>query len=170
MTEIIFGDLAFLIWLIPILASFIVLFFGKFIDKNAYGHAIALIAMGTSFVLTLIISGQVLIQLLFSGHQYEYGTPLLEKMYPLLNWVEIGNIKLEVGVLIDPLSAVVSLMVALLAFLVVVYSRSYMSHEGSPRYYAEILLFSAAMLGLVISPTLFNCFYFGRSWEFVAIY
>ncbi|MFX0207426.1 MAG: NADH-quinone oxidoreductase subunit L [Candidatus Hodarchaeota archaeon] len=166
MVEIIFGNLAFLIWLIPILASFIVLFFGKYTDKNAHGNAIALVAMGTSLLLTLFISGQMLIYLLFGEHQIEYGTPLLEKAFPLLHWIEIGSFKLEVGVLIDPLSAVVSLMVAFVAFLVVVYSRSYMSHEGSPRYYAEVLLFSAAMLGLVFSPNFIQLFLF---WEIMGV-
>ncbi|MHA2244056.1 MAG: NADH-quinone oxidoreductase subunit 5 family protein [Candidatus Hodarchaeales archaeon] len=165
MAEIVLGNLAFLIWLIPILASFIVLFVGKYFDKNAHGNTIALFAMGTSLLLTLFISGQVLIQL-FIGGEPEYGIPLLEKAIPLLNWVEVGGFKLEVGVLIDPLSAVVSLMVTFVAFLVVVYSRSYMSHEGSPRYYAEVLLFSAAMLGLVFSPNFIQLFLF---WEIMGV-
>ena len=164
--SIIFGNLAFLIWLIPILTSFIVLFFGKYVDKNAHGHIIAFIAMGFSLILTFLISGQALLLLLFGSHHIEFGTPLLEAGFPLFNWLEIGLIKLEVGVLIDPLSAVVSLMVALLAFLVVVYSRSYMAHEGSPRYYAEILLFSAAMLGLVFSPNFIQLFLF---WEIMGV-
>ncbi|MFX1516241.1 MAG: NADH-quinone oxidoreductase subunit L [Promethearchaeota archaeon] len=168
MAEIIFGNLSFLIWLIPILASFIVLFLGKYVDKTADGNAIALVAMGTSFLLTLLISGQVLLQLLFGNHHIEEGSglPLLENSYPLFNWIEIGNFKLEVGVLIDPLSAVVGLMVAFLAFLVVVYSRSYMSHDSSPRYYAEVLLFSAAMLGLVFSPNFIQLFLF---WEIMGV-
>ncbi|UCG02326.1 MAG: NADH-quinone oxidoreductase subunit L [Candidatus Heimdallarchaeota archaeon] len=164
--EIIFGNLAFLIWLIPILASFIVLFLGKFVDKTAHGNAIALAAMGTSLILTLLISGQILFLLLFGGLDVEYGHPLLEKSFSILNWIEIGSFKLEVGVLIDPLSAIVSLMVSFVAFLVVVYSRSYMSHEGSPRYYAEILLFSAAMLGLVFSPNFIQLFLF---WEIMGV-
>ncbi|UCE13533.1 MAG: NADH-quinone oxidoreductase subunit L [Candidatus Heimdallarchaeota archaeon] len=167
--EIVLGNLAFLIWLIPILASFIVLFFGRYVDKKAHGNLIALIAMGTSLILTLIISGQVLLllfQQLIGEHHVEYGTPLLEKSFPLLNWIEVGSIKLELGVLIDPLSAIVSLMVSFVAFLVVVYSRSYMSHEGSPRYYAEILLFSAAMLGLVFSPNFIQLFLF---WEIMGV-
>ncbi|MFX0015160.1 MAG: NADH-quinone oxidoreductase subunit L [Promethearchaeota archaeon] len=163
---LIFGILAFLIPLIPIIASFIVLFIGKYVDKKAYGNLIALIAMGLSFIITLLVSGEVLIQLLFGEHRVEYGTPLIEKSITLLNWAEVGGFKLELGVLIDPLSIIVGLMVSFVAFLVVIYSRSYMAHDGSPRYYAEILLFSAAMLGLVFSPNFIQLFLF---WEIMGV-
>ncbi|MFX0209810.1 MAG: NADH-quinone oxidoreductase subunit L [Candidatus Hodarchaeota archaeon] len=163
---LIFGNLAFLIPLIPIIASFIVLFAGKYIDKKAYGNLIALVAMGASFLLTLLVSGEVLIQLLFGEHHIETGIPLLEMDVPFMEWINVGQLKIELGILIDPLSAIVSLMVAFVAFLVVVYSRSYMAHDGSPRYYAEILLFSAAMLGLVFSTNFIQLFLF---WEIMGV-
>ncbi|MFX0051305.1 MAG: NADH-quinone oxidoreductase subunit L [Candidatus Hermodarchaeota archaeon] len=156
---LIFGNLAFLIPLIPIIISFIVLFAGKYIDKKAYGNLFALIALGASFILTVLVSGEILIRLLFFGEH-------VEVVHEFMDWIHVGDFELKIGILLDPLSAVVSLMVATVSFLVAVYSRSYMAHEGSPRYYAEINLFAAAMLGLVFSANFIMLFLF---WEIMGV-
>ncbi len=157
--SLIFGDLAFLIPTIPIVAAFVTIFFGKFVDRKKHGNIIALISLGSSLILTILVSGEVLIKLLFEHAK-------IEEAIELFNWVSVGNVEITFGILIDPLSAVISLMVAFVAFLVVVYSRSYMAHEGSPRYYAEIQLFAAAMLGLVFSTNFIQLFLF---WELMGV-
>jgi NADH-quinone oxidoreductase subunit L len=157
MSSLIFGGFAFLIPLIPIVAAFVTIFFGKFADKKAHGNIFGLIALGASFILTLLVSGEILIRLFAGEH--------VEKEFTL-KWLHVGEFNLDIGILLDPLAAVVSLMVALVAFLVVVYSRSYMAHDGSPRYYAEINMFAAAMLGLVFSPNLIQLFLF---WEIMGV-
>lgn len=156
---LIFGNLAFLIFFVPIIASFLVLFFGKYIDKKAHGNAISLLALGSSLLFTLLISGEIVLRLLFGDAHH------IEKKIAF-EWFSVGDLKLEFGILLDPLSAVVSLLVALVAFLVVVYSRSYMSHEGSPRYYAEINMFAAAMLLLCFSPNFIQLFI---GWEIMGV-
>ena len=156
--SLIFSDVAILIPLIPIIASFIVLFFGKSVDKKAFGNLIAFFATGASFVLTLLVSGEILLRLLFDHAHIE------EKV--VMNWFKVGHLELEIGVLLDPLAAVVSLMVALIVFLVVIYSRSYMSHDGSPRYYAEINMFAAAMLTLCFAPNFIQLFI---GWEIMGV-
>ncbi|MHA2054128.1 MAG: NADH-quinone oxidoreductase subunit 5 family protein [Candidatus Hodarchaeales archaeon] len=155
---LIFGNLAILIPLLPIIASFIVLFFGKNVDKKAFGNLIALLATGASFLLTLLVSGEILFRLLFDHAHVE------KKI--VVEWFHVGHLELEIGVLLDPLSAIVSLLVALVAFLVVVYSRSYMSHDGSPRYYAEINMFAAAMLVLCFAPNFIQLFI---GWEIMGV-
>lgn len=163
---LIFGDLAFLIPTVPIVGAFIALFFGKFLDKKNHGNLVALIGLGTSFVLTLLVSGEVVLRLLFEGH---VDTPFLEEEIiheNLIQWFNVGDITVNFGILVDPLSAVISLMVAFVALLVAIYSRSYMSHDGSPRYYAEISLFAAAMLGLCFSPNFIQFFLF---WELMGV-
>ncbi|MFX1286300.1 MAG: NADH-quinone oxidoreductase subunit L [Promethearchaeota archaeon] len=161
MTDLIFGNLAFLIPIIPILAAFFAIFFGKFLDKKAHGNIIALMALGTSLILTIIVSGEVILRLLFLNASVEEVT-----MRDVIEWFHVGGVSLDIGILLDPLTAVVSLMVALISFLVVVYSRSYMAHDGSPRYYAEINLFAAAMLGLCLSPNFIQFFLF---WEIMGV-
>ncbi len=157
-THLIFGNLAILIPVIPIIASFIVLFLGKYYDKKSHGNLFALVATGGSLILTILVSGEIILRLLFEHAHIE------EKI--AFTWFHVGNVHIEFGVLLDPLSAVVSLLVALIAFLVVVYSRSYMSHEGSPRYYAEISMFAAAMLMLCFSPNFVQLFI---GWEIMGV-
>lgn len=155
---LIFGDLAFLIPTVPIVGAFIALFFGKFLDKKNHGNLVALIGLGTSFVLTLLVSGEVVLRLLFEDHSVIHETTI--------PWFSVGDFSLNIGILVDPLSAIVSLMVAFVALCVTIYSRSYMSHDGSPRYYAEISLFAAAMLGLCFSPNFIQFFLF---WELMGV-
>ena len=74
---------------------------------------------------------------------------------------------LVIGTLVDPISALMLLVVTVVGFLVMLYSIEYMHHDrGLPRYYAELSLFLAAMSGLVIANNLFEFFLF---WELVGL-
>ena len=157
---LIFSNLVFLIPLIPIIGAFIALFFGKKLDRPHHGNLVALVALGSSFVLTLLTSGEVLLKLLLGEDVIDV------TVEHTIEWFSVGGVTLDIGILIDPLAAVVSLMVALVSLLVVIYSRSYMANDGSPRYYAEISMFAAAMLGLCFSPNFIQLFLF---WEIMGV-
>ena len=144
-----------------ILAAFIILFFGNKIDHSHHGFLVAFIAISFSFILTILVSGEVLLRLLFFNTSVEDVT-----LRNVIEWFHVGEFSLNIGILLDPLTAVVSLLVVLVSFLVIVYSRSYMAHDGSPRYYAEINLFVAAMLGLCLSPNFIQFFLF---WEVMGV-
>ena len=79
-------------------------------------------------------------------------------------WAEgLEAVDLTFGVLIDPLSAMMLLIVTLIAFLVHVFSLGYMNDEGEtglPRYYAGLGLFTASMLGFVVADNLLMAFMF----------
>ena len=79
-------------------------------------------------------------------------------------WAEgLDAVDLTFGVLIDPLSAMMLLIVTLVAFLVHVFSLGYMNDEdetGLPRYYAGLGLFTASMLGFVVADNLLMAFMF----------
>ncbi len=78
-----------------------------------------------------------------------------------------NGFSLVVGTLVDPISALMLLVVTIVGFLVMLYSIEYMHHDrGLPRYYAELSLFLAAMSGLVIANNLFEFFLF---WELVGV-
>ena len=65
-------------------------------------------------------------------------------------WIEMKGIVIEVGFLIDPLSALMLVIVSFVSLLVQVYSLGYMADEERFRwYYGAISLFTAAMLGVV---------------------
>ncbi len=67
-------------------------------------------------------------------------------------WIEMKGIVIEVGFLIDPLSALMLVIVSFVSLLVQVYSLGYMADEERFRwYYGAISLFTTAMLGVVLS-------------------
>ena len=70
---------------------------------------------------------------------------------------------LSVGVLVDPLAALMLIVVSGVSLLVNVFSLGYMNAEGEvglPRYYAGLALFTASMLAFVLSNNLFTSFVF----------
>jgi NADH-quinone oxidoreductase subunit L len=72
-------------------------------------------------------------------------------------------LELTFGLLLDPLSAMMLVIVSLVALLVHVFSLGYMNDEGEtglPRYYAGLGLFSASMLGFVVADNLLMAFMF----------
>jgi len=88
-------------------------------------------------------------------------------MQASINWMVSGDIVIPLGILLDPLSLLMLLVVALICFLVQVYSLGYMAGDpGFSRYYAYMSLFAWAMTALVLSPMLFQLYIF---WELVGL-
>jgi len=74
---------------------------------------------------------------------------------------------LVMGTLVDPLSALMLIVVTVVGFLVMLYSIGYMHQDrGLPRYYAELSLFLASMSALVLANNLLEFFLF---WELVGL-
>ena len=84
-----------------------------------------------------------------------------------IEWAAAGNFHLQMGYVIDNLSALMLVIVTTVAFLVMVYTDGYMAHDpGYVRFYAYLSLFASSMLGLVISPNLVQIYIF---WELVGM-
>jgi NAD(P)H-quinone oxidoreductase subunit 5 len=84
-----------------------------------------------------------------------------------LEWAAAGNFHLSMGYTIDHLTALMLVIVTTVAFLVMVYTDGYMSHDpGYVRFYAYLSLFGSSMLGLVVSPNLVQIYIF---WELVGM-
>ncbi len=78
-----------------------------------------------------------------------------------------SGFSLVMGTLVDPISALMLLVVTVVGFLVMLYSIGYMHHDrGLPRYYSELSLFLTAMIGLVLADNLLEFFLF---WELVGV-
>ncbi|MGD1099570.1 MAG: NADH-quinone oxidoreductase subunit L [Thermoplasmata archaeon] len=78
-----------------------------------------------------------------------------------------NGFSLVVGTLVDPISALMLIVVTVVGFLVMLYSIGYMHQDrGLPRYYAELSLFLTAMSGLVLADNLLEFFVF---WELVGV-
>ncbi|RNI10356.1 NADH-quinone oxidoreductase subunit L, partial [Methanohalophilus portucalensis] len=143
-----YDNLAFLIPLLPALAFVITFFVGK---KTPYGGAlIPIFAIAASFLISLLIT----IGLLQNPDQ------VISQSY---HWFAILNL----GILIDPLAAVMLTMVTFVSLLIHIYSVGYMSHDpAKSRYFAETSLFTASMLSLILSDNILQLFI---SWELVGL-
>src|SRR5262245_22632436 len=82
-------------------------------------------------------------------------------------WFQFGDSWLQLGWVLDPLTAVMLVMVCFVGLLIFIYSVGYMAHdENFTRFFCFLSLFAAAMLGLVISNSLLLLFI---CWELVGL-
>ena len=95
--------------------------------------------------------------LLVNGFTYEFTIP----------FIKINEIEFSLGVYLDALSTWLLLIVAVISLLVQIYSYSYMQNDKSfMRFFAYMNLFSFSMIGLVLSPNMFQNYVF---WELVGV-
>jgi NADH-quinone oxidoreductase subunit L len=81
------------------------------------------------------------------------------------SWLTVANLDINVGIVLDGLTAIMLLVVTSVSLLVQVYSTAYMKGDGGyTRYFAYMSLFTASMIGLVISSNVVQMFVF---WELV---
>ncbi len=131
-----FAQHAWLIPLLPFASGAMTLFFGKRTPGEGAVYGIA--GVGASFVLSL----GVLLSFAQGGGAYE-GT---------IEWFSIGPLHLELGILVDGLTAAMVVVVTSVSFMVHVYSLGYM--RGDVRFtwfYTVLSLFTGAMLVVVVS-------------------
>ena len=77
------------------------------------------------------------------------------------------NLVIKIGVLLDPISAMMLIVISTVSFMVHLYSLGYMDGErGFQRYYAFLSLFTFSMLGLVLATNIFQMYIF---WELVGV-
>jgi NADH-quinone oxidoreductase subunit L len=82
-------------------------------------------------------------------------------------WIQVGAAHVQLGWILDPLSAVMMLMVSFVSLLIFIYSTGYMEHdENFTRFFCFLALFAGAMLGVVISNSLLLLF---MCWELVGL-
>src|SRR5947209_3928538 len=82
-------------------------------------------------------------------------------------WLQFGNTTVDLGWVLDPLSAVMMVMVTLVGLLIFIYSTGYMAHdENYTRFFCFLSLFAGAMLGVVIANSILLLF---MSWELVGL-
>ena len=87
--------------------------------------------------------------------------------YPTHSWISAGEFDFAVGILMDPLTAIMLVVVTGVSLMVQIYSVGYMHGDaGYARYYAYMSLFTCAMLGLVLANNLIQMFVF---WELVGL-
>ncbi len=79
----------------------------------------------------------------------------------------VGNLHFDMGILLDPISVMMLIVISTVSLMVHIYSFGYMRGErGFQRYYAFLSLFTMSMLGLVVATNIFQMYMF---WELVGV-
>ncbi len=82
-------------------------------------------------------------------------------------WLPLGNLHFDMGILLDPISVMMLIVISTVSLMVHIYSFGYMHGEkGFQRYYAFLSLFTMSMLGLVLATNIFQMYLF---WELVGV-
>jgi NADH-quinone oxidoreductase subunit L len=138
---------------LPLAASIIAGFFGRYIgDRNS--EIITSVLVSISAFLSIFVLYQVII------NQYE-------ENIVIATWINSGSLDVNWSMMIDPLSAVMLVVVTSVSSLVHIYSIGYMSHDPhKPRFMAYLSLFTFAMLMLVTSDNFIQLFF---GWEGVGL-
>ena len=127
-------------------------FFGNKIGRGA-SHSVTILGV----LIALIISVQTLLAVL-DGATYN-GT--------LYNWMTVAGIKLEIGFMVDSLTAMMMCVVTFVSLMVHIYTIGYMKDDpGYNRFFSYISLFTFSMLMLVMSNNFLQLFF---GWEAVGL-
>jgi NADH-quinone oxidoreductase subunit L len=144
--------------LAPLAASVLVGVFGTTFGGNLIGrrlsHTLCVLGVFVAFVLSAMTLKSVALD----------GARLNETIY---QWMVVGSLKMEVGFLIDGLTAMMMCVVTFVSLMVHIYTIGYMEEdEGYNRFFAYISLFTFSMLMLVMSNNFLQLFF---GWEAVGL-
>lgn len=82
-------------------------------------------------------------------------------------WLPLGSLNFDLGIMLDPISVMMLIVISTVSLMVHIYSFGYMHGEkGFQRYYAFLSLFTMSMLGLVVATNIFQMYLF---WELVGV-
>ena len=145
--------MVYLIVFLPLLGSIIAGFWGR-----RLGDKLSLYLTSTLLLISMTLSWITFWQL-SSNH--------VDKVYPLMEWMNIGDFNVVWSLRHDMLSAVMMIVITTVSAMVHIYSIGYMSHDNSkPRFMSYLSLFTFAMLMLVTSDNLIQLFF---GWEGVGL-
>jgi len=128
-------------------------FGGNSIGRRA-SHSFAIMGVLVSFIL----SAATLKSVAFDGARFN------ETLY---TWMVVGGMKMEIGFLVDGLTAMMMCVVTFVSLMVHIYTIGYMEEdEGYNRFFSYISLFTFSMLMLVMSNNMLQLFF---GWEAVGL-
>jgi NADH-quinone oxidoreductase subunit L len=138
--------------LAPLFGAIVAGLFGKLVGRTG-SHVVTIAGVAVSFVASVLVFQDVL-----AGHTYN-GT--------VYTWMALGDLRFEVGFLIDALTAMMMLVVTFVSLMVHVYTIGYMHDDpGYQRFFSYISLFTFSMLMLVMSNNFLQLFF---GWEAVGL-
>lgn len=156
--------LPILILAIPLFMFFLLGLGGVKMSRKLAGIC-GILGMGTTATLAYIVACTYY----FSG-DILYVVDGIRQQYQVFDvtWLAFTEkLVVNIGFLLDPISALMLIVITTISFMVHLYSWGYMEHEpGFQRYYAFLSLFSFSMLGLVVATNIFQMYIF---WELVGV-
>jgi NADH-quinone oxidoreductase subunit L len=144
--------------LAPLLGSAVAGVFGTALGGNLIGRRTSRSITILGVLIAFLISAHTLYRVAFEGAGFN-GT--------LYTWMVAGGLHMEVGFLIDSLTAMMMVVVTFVSLMVHIYTIGYMEEDpGYDRFFAYISLFTFSMLMLVMSNNMLQLFF---GWEAVGL-
>lgn len=150
--------------LLPMLSFLVLGLFGKWFSHKAAG-----------WVGTLVLAAVTVLSY-YTAYEYFFviGRDALTGVYDRIvtmnfTWLPFYDegLHFDMGILLDPISVMMLIVISTVSFMVHIYSFGYMEGEkGFQRYYAFLSLFTMSMLGLVVATNIFQMYLF---WELVGV-
>lgn len=160
-------DFTYSIWILLLpLISFLIIGLPEFLNKKyAWSHKTAGLIGTCSLGLVTVLSYFTAFQY-FTSPRLADGT--LATFVPYnFTWLPLGHLHFDLGILLDPISVMMLIVISTVSLMVHIYSFGYMHGEkGFQRYYAFLSLFTMSMLGLVLATNIFQMYMF---WELVGV-
>ena len=152
-----------LILLLPFFSFLLLGVFGKWFSHKAAG------LVGTAVLAVVaLLSYQTAYDYFFLTERTAEGA--LPTLIPYnVTWLPffVNGLSFDMGVLLDPISVMMLIVISTVSLMVHIYSFGYMHGErGFQRYYAFLSLFTMSMLGLVVATNIFQMYMF---WELVGV-
>jgi NADH-quinone oxidoreductase subunit L len=145
-------SLYLLVPLAPLAGAILAGLFGRALGR-AGAHTVTILGVLASFIASCWIFADVLQGHTFNGSVY--------------TWLTSGGVRLEIGFLIDRLTALMMVVVTFVSLMVHVYTIGYMAEDpGYQRFFAYISLFTFSMLMLVMANNFLQLFF---GWEAVGL-
>ena len=142
----------------PLVGSLLAGILGTSLGGNWIGRRLSHTLTILGVLVAFIISAMTLKSVALDGARFN------ETLY---TWMVVGGLKMEVGFLVDGLSAMMMCVVTFVSLMVHIYTIGYMEEdEGYNRFFAYISLFTFAMLMLVMSNNMLQLFF---GWEAVGL-
>ena len=138
--------------LAPLFGAVVAGLFGKVIGRTL-SHLVTIAGVAVSLVASVLVYQDVLAGNTFNGTVY--------------TWMVLGDLRFEVGFLIDALTVMMMLVVTFVSLMVHIYTIGYMHDDpGYQRFFSYISLFTFSMLMLVMSNNFLQLFF---GWEAVGL-
>jgi len=139
--------------LAPLFAAILAGLFGRLIGRVG-AHSVTILGVGISFVLSLLVLNEQI------GGAPTYNAPIY-------TWLVSDGLSMQIGFLVDHLTALMMVVVTFVSLMVHVYTIGYMHDDpGYQRFFSYISLFTFAMLMLVMSNNFLQLFF---GWEAVGL-